>query len=668
MMKHFPKLRYGVAYYDEYMPCERLEKDVEMMQAAGVNTVRIAESTWSTLEPRSGVFDFTSIDRVLSAMEKAGIDVIVGTPTYAIPTWLAAQYPDVLAVTQEGRGLYGHRQNMDITHPAYRYYGERVIRKLLEHVKDAPCVIGYQVDNETKHYGTAGENVQRQFVEHLKRRFNGSLEAMNKAFGLDYWSNRIDAWEDFPDVRGSINPSLTGAFARFQRQLVTEYLQWQADIVNEYRREDQFITHNFDYDWRGYSFGVQPDVDHFAASAPLDFASVDIYHPSQDHLTGAEIAFGGDMSRSLKGDNYLVMETQAQGFPQWLPYPGQLRLQAFSHLASGANGVMYWHWDSLHNGCETYWKGLLSQDFAPNPTYREACTIGADFARLSEKLIDLKVENRVAILVSNEALTGAAAFPMGDGVAYNDVVRGVYDALYRQNIGCDFIGPESGRLADYDLVIAPALYCVDDGLLQRLKSYVEGGGHLLATFKFGFSDEETKVRAALQPAGLSELFGASYSQFTLPDGVTLQGELLGISGAKAAGWMELLTPCGAQVLAGYAHPFWGSFAALTRNACGRGAAWYLGCYLPEGEAMEAVVLAAAKDAGITPPPLHFPLITRGGRNQAGKAVRYLFNYSGLRRSLHWFGGPATELVGGKPVAPEEEISLPPWGLAILEEA
>ena len=82
-------------------------------------------------------------------------------------------------------------------------------------VKDAPCVIGYQLDNETKHYGTAGENVQRQFVEHLKRRFNGSLEAMNKAFGLDYWSNRIDAWEDFPDVRGSINASLTGAFARF---------------------------------------------------------------------------------------------------------------------------------------------------------------------------------------------------------------------------------------------------------------------------------------------------------------------------------------------------------------------------------------------------------------------------------------------------------------------
>ena len=35
---------------------------------------------------------------------------------------------------------------------------------------------------------------------------------MNRAFGLDYWSNRINAWEDFPDVRGTINGSLGAEF------------------------------------------------------------------------------------------------------------------------------------------------------------------------------------------------------------------------------------------------------------------------------------------------------------------------------------------------------------------------------------------------------------------------------------------------------------------------
>ena len=58
------ELLYGAAYYDEYMPYERLAKDVSMMQKAGINTVRIAESTWSTCEPQEGVFDFSHVIRV----------------------------------------------------------------------------------------------------------------------------------------------------------------------------------------------------------------------------------------------------------------------------------------------------------------------------------------------------------------------------------------------------------------------------------------------------------------------------------------------------------------------------------------------------------------------------------------------------------------------------
>ena len=93
------------------------------------------------------------------------------------------------------------------------------------------------------------------------------------------------------------------------------------------------MTHSFDFEWRGYSYGVQPDVDHPQAARPLDVVGIDVYHPTQDRLTGCEISFCGDIARSIKGRSYLVLETQAQGSPEWLPYPGQLRLQAFSHLA-----------------------------------------------------------------------------------------------------------------------------------------------------------------------------------------------------------------------------------------------------------------------------------------------------------------------------------------------
>src|SRR4051794_29312791 len=226
------KLLFGVAYYDEYMPYERLEKDIEMMKEAGINVVRIAESTWSTHEPQNGVFDFSSVDRVLNAMHNAGIKVIVGTPTYAIPTWMVKEHPDVLAITPKGPGKYGARQIMDITNPTYLFYAERIIRKLIGHVKDHPAVIGYQTDNETKHYDTAGPNVQVLFVKYMKEKFN-TLENINELFGLDYWSNRINSWEDFPSVVGTINGSLGSEFAKFQRQLVTEFLSWQVTIVNE---------------------------------------------------------------------------------------------------------------------------------------------------------------------------------------------------------------------------------------------------------------------------------------------------------------------------------------------------------------------------------------------------------------------------------------------------
>ena len=124
------KLLYGAAYYDEYMPYDRLAEDIRLMKQAGMNLVRIAESTWSTWEPQDGVYDFYHLDRVLDAMEQADIAVIVGTPTYAFPTWLAKAHPQVLAQTAAGKERYGRRQNMDILSPAYRFYAERIIRKI----------------------------------------------------------------------------------------------------------------------------------------------------------------------------------------------------------------------------------------------------------------------------------------------------------------------------------------------------------------------------------------------------------------------------------------------------------------------------------------------------------------------------------------------------------
>lgn len=661
------KLLFGVAYYDEYMPYERLDKDIKMMKETGINVVRIAESTWSTMEPQEGVFDFSHIDRVLNAMHKAGISVIIGTPTYAVPAWLVKKHPDVLAITNRGTNQYGSRQNMDITNVHFRNYAEKAIRKMLEHIKDHPAIIGYQIDNETKSYGTSGPNVQAQFVAYMKSKYP-SLDDLNKIFGLDYWSNRINNWDDFPSVNGSINASLNAEFAKFQRSLVTEYLSWQSKMVREYKKPNQFVTQNFDFDWWGHTYGIQPEVDHFAVSKVLDISGVDIYHPSQDKLTGLEISFGGDVARSMKGgQNYLVMETEAQGFAEWVPYPGQLRLQAFSHLASGADMVSYWHWHSIHNSAETYWKGLLSHDFEPNPTYEEAGTIGADFKKFSPHLIHLQKKNDAAILFSNEALTAYNSFGPGN---YNGILRPMYDALYKMNVGVDFIDPSSIDIEKYKLIVVPALYAAPDSLLMRLNNFVKNGGHIVYTFKSGFSDEHNKVRTVRQPGVISEACGITYSEFTIPEKAGLKNDPFNVGKEynKAEKWMELLVPVTAKVLAYYDHPQWGIYAAVTQNNYGKGVATYIG-FGTNPALNDKILEGAVKNAGLwgKDQELKFPIIVKSGTNQLGKTIHYYFNYSGEEVSFIYPHKQGNVLLTEEKLASQSKISLPAWGFTIIEE-
>lgn len=683
------KLYFGAAYYSEYLPYDRVEKDMEMMEKAGMNVIRIAESTWSTLEPQEGVYDFTHIDRMLNAAACHHISVIVGTPTYAVPTWLVKKYPDILAITQNGSERYGHRQNMDITNPDYLSHAERVIRVLMEHVKDVPHVIGYQLDNETKSYGTAGPRVQAMFVDYLKENFP-DINDFNHEFGLDYWSNRVNDWDDFPDVRGTINQSLAAEFCKFQRLLVTKFLSWQADIVREYKRDDQFITQNFDFDWTTHSIGYQSQVDQYDASRCMTVAGADIYHPSNEELTGAEITVCGNISRSLKKDNYLILETEAQGLTPWLPYPGQLRLQAYSHIANGSNSVMYWHWHSIHNAIESYWKGVLSHDFSENETYREAVITGNEWKKIGSHLKNLKKENKIAIMLDNASLTGFTQFPLENAGAngYNTVMRWFSDALYRLNIEYDMISSKERDFSSYECLIVPALYSAPESLLLALDSYVRNGGHLITTFRSGFSDEYLKIYPDMQPHILHECLGLHYDQFTHPhhvDIVPVQSDVMAAAQehfshpddsafsltSSACEWMELITCDTAVPVLKYSHPAYERYAAAAKNQYGNGSTLYFGTMFENDELLESVLLSFLHETGFSGGDLssdapHYPLIVKRGINDSGKELCYYLNYSKDPVSVTHRGKDGIELVSETSIVCGDKIDLGGWGVAVVE--
>lgn len=662
-------LLFGAAYYAEYMPYDRIDRDMEMMKKAGMNVIRIAESTWSTLEPKDGVFDFTYIDQVLDAAHRADMKVIIGTPTYALPAWLVKKDSGVLVTTKDGRAEFGYRQVNNLMNPTFRFHAERVIRKLVSYTAGHPQVIGFQLDNETKHYGNAGEEVQQLFVQYLKDKFS-TTERLNDAFHLEFWSNSIHDWEDFPDMSGCCNGGLAGEFEKFKRSLAAQYLVWQSDIVKEYIRVDQFVTHNFDFEWRkvgadiaqdGYSCGVQPDINHYEASEAMTMMGADIYHPGQDELTGAEIAYGGDEIRSIRQDNYLILECQAQSFKKWTPYPGQLRLQAYSHLANGADGLLYWNWHSIHNGIETYWKGVLSHDLAENPVYDEACEIGTEWNRIGEKLYHQKKRNKAALVIDTNTLTALRWFPVDKDLSYNDIVHWMYDSLYEMNIECDVVDVNALDVGMYRMIVTPALYTVKEEVIENLKRFVENGGVLVSSFKSFVADEHVTVYHDKQPHILNECFGMSYSQYTEPGRATLKGRSLKY-------FAELLKPESAESLANYEHKYWGKYAGITYNSYGTGYAYYIGCYTDK-DTLKEVYEKAAKDAGIGGPEREFswPVIVRSSVSAYGEKIHYILHYSEEEKKIVCPYEAVKELLSGKEYHKGEIILLKDWDVKILIE-
>jgi beta-galactosidase len=673
-----PTILYGTAYYHEYMPYERLEKDVQMMKAAGFNVVRLGESTWSLWEPEDGRFEYAWMDRVVEAMGKAGIKVIMGTPTYSIPAWMAKQNPEILARKFNGvQNTYGMRQNMNTDSAAYRFYAERLIRKIVARYKDNPHVIGWQVDNETSTYGAANEDVFVRFQHHLEKKF-GTPENLSKAWFLNYWGQDLHSWVDLPRPDGAQSTGYKLEWSRWGQQRVTDFLHWQARLVREHASPRQFVTHDF-------AGSMHSDVNEEAVSAALDLAGVNIYHwgPSENY-NGADQTLQADFTRSLKRRNFLVLETNAQTTDwsssfQYPPYDGQFRQDVYTHLSNGSNMVEYWHWSSIHANQETYWKGVLSHDMEPNRSYAEMSRTGRELQKIGPRLVNLKLRNDVAILWSRDSLNALNDMPFaketqwgggGSKADYGALVRQMHRALYDLKVGADFVFPEVQDFSQYKLLLVPALYVADEALLKRIADYIRKGGRVVMTFKSGFVNENAAVRWTMAPGPLREALGFHYQEFSnLAQPLALKGDPFQAGGDnKVQYWAEFLQLDTAKALAWYDHHFFGRWPAVTQNQYGAGKVIYEGTFLSD-KLQKAVLKTALEDAGLAgadqqlPPQVH----TRSGVNDFGRTVRYFFNYSGAAASFKYQHRAGSDLLTSRQVKAGDEIRLEPWDLAIVEE-
>jgi beta-galactosidase len=667
---HSRPVRLGVAYYPEQWPQERWPVDARLMAEAGIRVVRMAEFSWSTLEPRRDELEFGWLDRAVSLLADQGIEVVLGTPTAAPPSWLIAKHPDILPVDHEGRVFpFGHRRHYCPNNATYHQESRRIAAALAERYGADERVVAWQIDNEF------GERCycprcEVAFREWLEERY-GSLDRLNASWGTAFWSQTYGSWEHvsvppvgdvpLPDgfLRASPSPAHALDYFRFVSDSFVRYQRLQIDEIR--RRSDRPITHNL----RGFGF---KELDYQKLAADLDFLAWDNYPLLSSSGGWLEPALNCDAIRGLKGAPFWVMEQQV-GPLGWetirTPRRGQMRLHTYQMIGHGAEVVSYFRWRSARFGTEQHWYGVLDHDGRPNRRLQELGELARELERVDTLLAGTVPAVQAAVVYDYDARFALELQPTNPALGHVDALRAHYGALKRQGVEVDLLAP-TADLASYRLVSAPSLYVLDEDVAAALRSYVESGGLLVLGPRSGFKDRANAVPERPLPAWLDELAGLEVSDIAslLDD---RQAPIEGVDGAAGAfhGWFEELRLKGALPLYRYRDTDFAGSAAVAINAVGAGGVMYIGGVATD-DTLDGLYAWLAREAGLAvfDAPADVEVV-RLQKPESARELVFLLNYADEERTISIPGEPVSHLDGALQAG---SLVLGPHGVALLEPA
>lgn len=563
------KIYIGASYYPEHWPKERWPEDIRLMKNAGIDALRIAELAWSFIEPEDGRFDFEWLDEFINMAYKEDIEIILGTPTEASPSWLRHKYPEIVATDESGK-IHGGRGRHCYNNPIFIQYVERLVNEMAKHYSNNPAVIGWQIDNELRGTKCYCNHCNEKFREWLKEKY-GSLENLNNEWGTCFWSQIYNRWEE---VTLPSNDQLTVSVSqildhnRFASDSAIAHLNRQVDIIRKYAPH-QFITHN--------SMGLYPWVDLFGLSKKLDFISWDSY-PNVD-IDNNETCMSHDLQRGVKNNCFWVME-QKNGYFNYSDYnlaiePGLVRLWAYQDIARGANGVMFYRWRSNRFNVEQNPNGLLRHDGSLRRAYYEVKQLTSELKNFGEKLVDTKVEASAAILFSYDQIWAFDSHKQYKSFDYIKHMFSYYKALNKLGLTIDLVNPVAD-ISKYKIVIAPALLMVNERIAKNLKAYAENGGCLVLTIRTGIKTWSNVTVDIPWPGLLADMAGITVSEFDVLPDYAHNTVVYNKKEYNVNVWMDILENQKGDVLATYNGKFYKGKPAITANNYGKGCVIYIG--------------------------------------------------------------------------------------------
>lgn len=499
----------GVCYYPEHWPETQWTDDAQQMKALGLSWVRIGEFAWSRMEASPGVMTWDWLDRAIDVLGRAGLSVVLGTPTATPPRWMLDKYPDMLAVGADGAvRKFGSRRHYCFSHTGYREECARIAALMGERYGKNPYVKAWQIDNEYGCHDTIlsyGESAATAFRIWLETKY-GAIEALNAAWGNVFWSMDYQSFAqiDCPNLTVTEpNPAHVMDYRRFASGEIAAFNKVQVDVLGAYT--DAPLIHNY--------MGRITQFDHFKVGDDLDIASWDSYPLGfledrsdqgdtfkHDYMRQGDPdfqAFHHDLYRAVGRGAWWVMEQQP-GPVNWAPYnpkplPGMVRLWSWEAIAHGAQVVSYFRWRQAPFGQEQMHSGLLRADGAPADCTEELSVLSAQIASLGAA----QTQPSAAAIVFDYASAWAwDTQPQSRDFDYFRLVYEAYTALRKLGLSVDILPASTEDFGDRKLILVPGLFTWNETISRAIETF---SGQVVMGPRTGSKTPDFQIPEALPP-------------------------------------------------------------------------------------------------------------------------------------------------------------------------
>lgn len=460
----------GVCYYPEHWPEEEWPKHCQKMRDAGIEAVRVAEFSWSRIEPSRECFDFAWLDRAIDIISSFDLSLILCTPTATPPKWLIDEAPEeILATSADGTPRrFGSRRHYCFSSERYLTEALRISEVVVKRYANHPAVIGWQTDNE---YGCHETTIS--YSAHAQKAFRGWLQkkyvtisALNKAWGTVFWSQEYQCFKQIDAPVHTVteaNPSHRLDYQRFSSDQVIRFNRAQTNLIRQYVHSDVWLTHN--------AMGNSLEYDHYHLGKDLDIVTWDEYplgflqqawFSNKEKQTYRRIghpdwaAFHHDLYRATGKGRFGVIELQP-GAVNWADYnaqpiAGAPKFWGMEAAAHGAELISYFRWQQPTFAQEQMHMALNYPNGDPTPTYFEVQQLAKELKNLD---LSQKQSAEVALVFDYASCWSIDNQPQADSYNALQVAMSYYSALRKLGLNIDILPPNSD-VNKYKLVVIPA--------------------------------------------------------------------------------------------------------------------------------------------------------------------------------------------------------------------